>query len=278
MERLKGPDPLGRRGHAAAPDHPHLGQAAGAGRQQAGALLRDRGAGRGRDHRDRDRHRAATPATRSARPSATARRSAPRSPTSRRTEPLGLAHAVLTAEEFLGDDAFVMYLGDNLLRDGITGLVEAFRAQRARRADPAHPGARPGALRRRRARRRAGRPPGREAGRPAVATWRWSASTCSPRRSSTPPARSSPPPRGELEITDAIQYLIDTGHHGRAAPGQGLVEGHRPARRHARGQPARARGHRAAHRRRGRRLQDRRPGRDRGGRAARALHRSAGPP
>ena len=43
-------------------------------------------------------------------------------------EPLGLAHAVLTAEEFLQDGSFVMYLGDNLLRDGIAGLVDAFRA------------------------------------------------------------------------------------------------------------------------------------------------------
>ncbi|MFE5261893.1 glucose-1-phosphate thymidylyltransferase [Streptomyces coelicoflavus] len=44
--------------------------------------------------------------------------------------PLGLAHAVRIAEEFLGDDDFVMYLGDNFVVGGITGLVDAFRAER----------------------------------------------------------------------------------------------------------------------------------------------------
>jgi glucose-1-phosphate thymidylyltransferase len=43
-------------------------------------------------------------------------------------KPAGLAHAVLTAKDFIGDAPFVMYLGDNLLRDGLRGLVSTFRA------------------------------------------------------------------------------------------------------------------------------------------------------
>jgi len=42
--------------------------------------------------------------------------------------PLGLAHAAGCAEEFVGDDDFVMYLGDNILEGGVTDLVESFEA------------------------------------------------------------------------------------------------------------------------------------------------------
>lgn len=42
--------------------------------------------------------------------------------------PLGLAHAAGCAREFVGDDDFVMFLGDNILKQGITELVESFQA------------------------------------------------------------------------------------------------------------------------------------------------------
>ena len=118
---------------------------------------------------------------------------------------------MLTAEPFLGDSPFVMYLGDNLLQGGIDDLVAAFRANEPDALilltpvpDPEHFGVAEldGDA------RGARWPRSRPSPRP---TSRWSASTCSPPASTTRRARSSPSPRGELEITDAIQYLVDTG-------------------------------------------------------------------
>ena len=46
-------------------------------------------------------------------------------------EPLGLAHCVLIAQEFLGDDDFVMYLGDNMLQQGLDGFIDRWRTMHA---------------------------------------------------------------------------------------------------------------------------------------------------
>lgn len=44
----------------------------------------------------------------------------------RQDAPLGLAHAVKVSKDFLGDDSFVMYLGDNIIKDGIVHFVREF--------------------------------------------------------------------------------------------------------------------------------------------------------
>ncbi len=136
-------------------------------------------------------------------------------------EPLGLAHAVLTAEPFLADSPFVMYLGDNLLQGGIADLVAAFRerapdalilltpvpdpenygvAELAERT-PEEAGAEPTGLGR--IVRLVEKPREPASDLALVGVYMFTAAIHDAARA------IEPSPRGELEITDAIQYLVD---------------------------------------------------------------------
>ena len=46
-------------------------------------------------------------------------------------EPLGLAHTVIIARETLGDDPFLMYLGDNILDEPLSPLINRFTTEKA---------------------------------------------------------------------------------------------------------------------------------------------------
>ena len=126
-------------------------------------------------------------------------------------EPLGLAHAVLTAEDFLGDDSFVMYLGDNLLRDGISDLVAQFRRNEpdalillTQVLDPEHYGV--AELDGERIVRLVEKPKDPPSDLALVGVYMFTPKVFDAARA------IEPSPRGELEITDTIQHLIDTGH------------------------------------------------------------------
>lgn len=128
----------------------------------------------------------------------------------RQDAPLGLAHAVLTAADFLGDSPFVMYLGDNLLRDGIRGLADEFRAGDAdamillqRVPNPSSYGV--AELEDGRVVRLQEKPPEPRTDLALVGVYMFTSAILDSARAIRPSAR------GELEITDAIQHLIDSG-------------------------------------------------------------------
>ena len=132
--------------------------------------------------------------------------------------PLGLAHCVLIARDFLGDDDFVMYLGDNLLQQGLKEFVDHFEEDREDVAaqillckvpDPQRFGVAELDARGEVVRlvEKPAEPPSDLA---LVGIYLFDSSIHDAVRAIGPSAR------GELEITDAIQTLVDRGHRVRA--------------------------------------------------------------
>lgn len=125
--------------------------------------------------------------------------------------PLGLAHAVKIAEDYLGDEQFVMFLGDNLIKDGITALVEEYSRSEANSQillahvpNPQDFGV--AILDGDRVAKLIEKPKDPPTDLALVGVYMFDHNIFEAVNAIKPSAR------GELEITDAIQYLIDHGY------------------------------------------------------------------
>ncbi len=124
--------------------------------------------------------------------------------------PLGLAHAVKIARDFIGKDRFVVYLGDNLIIDGIAGFVKRFEANKpnsqillAHVPNPQNFGV--AELDGERVVRLVEKPKEPKTDLALVGVYMFDETIFEACEAIKPSWR------GELEITDAIQYLIDRG-------------------------------------------------------------------
>ena len=126
--------------------------------------------------------------------------------------PGGLAHAVATARAFLGDDRFVMYLGDNFIREGIAPIVSAFCQSDANACIMLYRVPNPGdfgvaVLDGDRVLRLVEKPREWIGDLAVVGVYMFDSHIFEAVGSIEPSAR------GELEITDAIQWLVDHRYH-----------------------------------------------------------------
>lgn len=126
-------------------------------------------------------------------------------------EPLGLAHAVLVSEQYIDGESFVMYLGDNLIKDGISNLVETFEHKKphsmillAKVSDPRQFGV--AELEKGRVIRLVEKPKKPKSNLALVGVYLFDANIFKAVRAIKPSWRN------ELEITDAIQWLVDAGY------------------------------------------------------------------
>jgi glucose-1-phosphate thymidylyltransferase len=125
--------------------------------------------------------------------------------------PLGLAHAVLISEDYLRDEPFVMYLGDNLLKEGIVPFVARFAESGPdalillqRVADPQSYGIAelsPDGV----VTRLVEKPAEPRSDLALVGVYLFTSAVFESVKAIRPSGR------GELEITDAIQHMIDRG-------------------------------------------------------------------